>query len=128
MALFWTRRAAKENEPLGVYNLGISYLEGLGMPKNREKAILNLQKAIELGNDKAKEVLDKILTEDDKEWLRERENGDADEEKEVDENVDENIDETENTDSDDDVDSEEKTEKPAKKGFFAKLKSHLIGE
>lgn len=120
MALFWTRRAAKENDPLGVYNLGIAYLEGLGMPKNRDKAILTLQKAVTLGNEKAQEVLDKILTEDDKTWLAERDEETSAEERET-----EAAEELSEEELSEDENGGKTTEK---KSFLSRLKSWFTGE
>lgn len=127
MALFWTRRAARENDPLGMHNLGIAYYEGMGMPKNRDKAILTLQRAAELGHEKSKEVLEKIMTEEDKQWLAEQQAANEVADEESDEGT-EAADEEKNAEAGEDIAEEKEAQeeqevKEEKKGFLSRLKN-----
>lgn len=44
------REAATRGLPRGLYTLGYFYEEGIGIPKDREKALENYQAAAELGD------------------------------------------------------------------------------
>ena len=48
-ALMWYRKAAKKGCALGMYGIGISYDEGLGIPENKTLAAKWFAKAADLG-------------------------------------------------------------------------------
>lgn len=58
--LYYTRSAAKENEPLALYDLGMCNIEGTGMLKNIDKGVEYLQKSAQLGYQPAIDELNRI--------------------------------------------------------------------
>lgn len=56
-ALFWFNKAASQNNATALCNLGIMYLLGNGVQKNPNAAIPYLEKSIDLGDLKAKNIL-----------------------------------------------------------------------
>lgn len=46
--LHYTKSAAEDNEPLALYDLGICYIHGTGVPINRDKGLEYLQKSADL--------------------------------------------------------------------------------
>lgn len=55
--LNYTKSAAEDNEPVALYDLGICYINGSGVPINRDKGLEYLQKSAEL---KYQPAVDKI--------------------------------------------------------------------
>lgn len=61
-ALKWYRRAAKKGNTRAYLNIGFMYMDGLGVPKDRQKALGWFQKAQKAG-DKDAEPLIRLLSE-----------------------------------------------------------------
>ena len=58
----WLKEIADEEEVIEVQNIvGNMYAEGIGVPKNNEKALEYLYKAAESGHEKAHDTIKKIL-------------------------------------------------------------------
>jgi hypothetical protein len=53
----WLRKAADQGNEVAQRNIGIVYLQGLGVRKDRHEAIRWLRKAAEKGDEDAKEAL-----------------------------------------------------------------------
>jgi hypothetical protein len=56
-AIEWWKKAARQKDNKAEFNLGLAYLYGEGVPKNRAHAKLWLRKAANHGNRRAKRFL-----------------------------------------------------------------------
>ena len=59
-AAFWWEKAALKNHALAQYNLGLMYLDGIVVTKNRFRAVSLFKKSAAQGNWDAKKLLNTI--------------------------------------------------------------------
>lgn len=59
-SLTWLRKSADQNMSQAEFLLGLKYLKGAGVEQDNEKGYLHIKKSAELGNEKAKEFLNKF--------------------------------------------------------------------
>ena len=57
-AAYWFKEAAKLKYPKALLNLGVCFLTGEGVEKNREKAIGFVKQAAKSGNEAARKLID----------------------------------------------------------------------
>ena len=59
-AIRWYQRAAKAGHAVAQYNLGLMYLKGKDVPRNALKGLGWIEKAVDRGDKKAQELLQRI--------------------------------------------------------------------
>lgn len=59
-AFLWCSKAAAQNHPLAIFFICFLYCEGIGTPKDTEKALQYAQKAVELGLPDAQELYEEV--------------------------------------------------------------------
>jgi len=59
-AMKWYKKAADQNHPIAIFNIGCMHGEGHGVPKDHQEAMKWIRKAAKLGHPKANEIVEGI--------------------------------------------------------------------